>query len=45
MPTVKANGITMKFPYTATGKPKADYHAKMLGGKKKNNPGYNEYKS
>ena len=40
MPTVIVNGKKMEFPYTATGKPKADYYARMNGGKKKDNPGY-----
>ncbi len=40
MPTVTVNGKKMTFPYTATGKPKADYYARMNGGKKKDNPGY-----
>ena len=44
MPTVTVNGKKMEFPYTATGKPKADYFARLHGGKKKDNPGYGDGK-
>tara|TARA_B100000424_G_C22908178_1_gene483123 strand:- start:278 stop:421 length:144 start_codon:yes stop_codon:yes gene_type:complete len=42
MPTVIVNGKKTEFPYTATGKPKADAFAKLHGGKKKDNPGYGQ---
>jgi len=46
MPTVTYKcpdtGKKMKkvFPYNAVGKAQADSFAKLMGGKKKNNPGY-----
>jgi hypothetical protein len=46
MPTVKYKCPTSgkmkekKFPYSATGKAQATSFAKMMGGSKKNNPGY-----
>jgi hypothetical protein len=46
MPTVKykcptsGKMKTKKFPYSATGKAQATSFAKMMGGSKKNNPGY-----
>ena len=40
MPTVKLpNGMKRTFPYNAVGKAQADSFSKMMGGKKKNNPG------
>jgi len=41
MPTVKLpNGASRTFPYNAVGKAQADTFARMMKGKKKNNPGY-----
>ena len=40
MPTVKTKNMTRVFPYNAVGKAQADSFAKMMGGTKKNNPGY-----
>jgi|TARA_A100001391_G_scaffold80128_1_gene52138 hypothetical protein len=41
MPTVKLpNGQKRTFPYNAVGKAQADSFAKMMKGKKKDNPGY-----
>ena len=41
MPTVKLpNGTSRTFPYNAVGKAQADTFARMMKGKKKNNPGY-----
>ena len=40
MPKVKTKNMTRVFPYNAVGKAQAHEFAKMMKGKKKDNPGY-----
>ena len=44
MPTVQFKGGMKKFPYHAVGKAQADSFAKMMKGKKEDNPGYGKEK-